>query len=92
MFQFGAVQVPKEGVALTNVYPVGKISFTITFVSLLIPRLVASIVKVTLLPTNGEALFTVFTTFKSEQPLNILAETLAVAKPQPYVFNTRTLP
>ena len=28
--QFGAVQVPTEGIALTNVYPVGSASFTTT--------------------------------------------------------------
>jgi hypothetical protein len=58
--QLGAVHVPVEGVALTKVYPAGKISFTVTPVALLGPALEAVMVKVTLLPTFGVGLLTVF--------------------------------
>jgi len=58
-------QVPTDGVALTNVYPVGKASVITTPVALLGPALLAVIVKVTLLPTAGVLLLAVFITDKS---------------------------
>ena len=63
--QFGAVYVPTDGVALTNVYPDGNASATLTPVAPLGPLLLAVIVNVTLLPTFGVALLTVFVTAKS---------------------------
>lgn len=60
MVQLGAVQVPADGVALTKVYPVGKTSFTLTPVAALGPLFLAVKVKVTLVPTTGALLLTVF--------------------------------
>ena len=65
MFQLGALQVPVEGVALTKVYPVGKLSTTLTPVAANGPLLVAVMVKVTLLPITGVALFTTLLMDKS---------------------------
>ena len=56
------LNVPALGaVLLTKVYPVGKTSVTLTLVAALGPALLAVKVKMTLLPTFGVALFTVFT-------------------------------
>ena len=65
MVQLGADHVPVEGVALTKVYPEGNSSLTDTPVAALGPLLVAVMVKVTLLPTLGVALLTVFVTARS---------------------------
>jgi hypothetical protein len=58
-------EVPALGVALTIEYPAGMLSVTITPVAGLGPPLWAAIVKVTLLPTFGVKLSTVFTTERS---------------------------
>ena len=52
-----------------------------TLVSLLMPKLEAATVKVTLLPTTGVELLTVLTTFKSEHPLNVVVATAEETKP-----------
>ena len=56
----GEIQVPTDGVTLTNEYPDGILSITLTPVAKLGPLFVAVIVKVMLLPIKGVALFTVF--------------------------------
>ena len=53
-------------VALTKVYPDGNKSLTVTIVAELVPALFATMVKITLDPTFGVALFIVFTTFTSD--------------------------
>ena len=85
--QFGAVQVPVEGVALTSVYPLGMASVTTTLFPLEGPLLEAVTVKVTFCPIGGVALLLVFVTTKSLQPTNVtfivFAQLLAV-KSNPY--------
>ncbi len=74
--QFGAVHVPVDGVALTKVYPAGNTSFTVTPVAALGPAFEAVIVNVTLLPTFGVGLLTVFVIPRFVDGLTVIVTTL----------------
>src|SRR5262245_6636585 len=64
---------PWLGVAVTSVSPAGKRSLTATFVAVSGPALLTVIANVTLLPTFGPLVLTVFVSERSATPATILS-------------------